>query len=82
MAWLYETASTDQNGHFAIKGVRPGEYKIYAWEEVEYGAYQDPDFVKPHESAGVDISAKAGGHDTIQLAVIPAEDIASQKTQQ
>lgn len=82
ITWLYKTASTDQNGHFAIKGVRPGEYKIYAWEEVEYGAYQDPDFVKPHESAGADISAKASGHDTIQLAVIPAEDTASQKTQQ
>lgn len=81
IAWLYKTASTDQNGHFAIKGVRPGEYKIYAWEEVEYGAYQDPDFVKPHESAGVDISAKPNGHDTIQLAVIPAEDTAGQKSQ-
>ncbi len=81
IAWLYKTASTDQNGHFTMKGVRPGEYKIYAWEEVEYGAYQDPDFVKPHESAGVDISAKPSGHDTIQLAVIPAEDIAEQKNQ-
>ena len=30
----------------------PGEYKVYAWEDVEMGAYMDPDFMKPIESKG------------------------------
>ncbi len=79
LTWLYKTASTDQNGRFTVKGVRPGEYKIYAWEEVEQGAYMDPDFVKPHESAGESVSVKDGAQATVQLKAIPAETSGNEK---
>jgi hypothetical protein len=68
------TASTDQNGHFIIKGIAPGEWKIYAWEEIEAGAEEDPDFMKPHESQGESVSIKERGHETVQLKVIPTEN--------
>ena len=80
LAWLYKTASTDQNGRFTVKGVRPGEYKIYAWEEVEQGAYMDPDFVKPHESAGEAVSIKDSAQATVQLKAVPAESSGNDKT--
>jgi len=69
---LYKSATTDQNGHFAIKGIKPGEYKLFAWEEVESGAYMDPDFLKPHESAGEAVSIKENARETVQLKSIPA----------
>ncbi len=75
----YKTADADQSGHFSIKGVAPGEYKIYAWEDIEDGAYEDPDFMKPHESAGQSVSIKEGAHETVQLKSIPAESAASEK---
>jgi hypothetical protein len=71
--WLFQTSETDQSGHFTIRGVKPGDYKIYAWESVESGAYQDRDFVKPHESAGEALSIKERAHETVQLKLIPAE---------
>jgi hypothetical protein len=70
---LFKTANTDQNGHFTIRGVRPGEYKLFAWEMVESGAYQDPDFLKPYESAGEAVSVKERSHETVQLKLIPAQ---------
>ena len=70
-------ASTDQNGHFIIKGIAPGEWKVYAWEEIESGAYEDPDFMKPHESQGESVSIKERGHETVQLKLIPAETTAA-----
>jgi protocatechuate 3,4-dioxygenase beta subunit len=76
---LYKTANTDQNGHFIIKGISPGEYKIYAWEDLEQGAYEDPDFVKPHESAGETVNIKERSHETVQLKAIPAESTGNQK---
>ena len=79
---FYKTIDTDQNGHFAIKGVAPGEYKIYAWEDIEEGAYQDPDFIKPHESAGETVSVKELAHETVQLRVIPAETTGNQKLEE
>jgi hypothetical protein len=78
ISWLYRLANTDQNGHFTIKGVRPGEYKIYAWEDLEPGAQQDPDFVKRHESAGEAVSVKESSHETVQLKIVPAENNATQ----
>jgi hypothetical protein len=63
----YKTTTTDQNGRFIIKGVPPGEYKIYAWEEMEGRAFEDPDFMKPHESEGEAVSFKEGSHETVQL---------------
>ena len=81
VSWMYKVASTDQNGRFSIKGVRPGKYKLYSWEDMEPGAYQDPDYVKPHESAGESVEVKEGGHDTVQLKVVPAENSANQSAQ-
>jgi hypothetical protein len=78
ISWLYKTANTDQNGHFTIKGVRPGEYKAYAWEDIEQGAQQDPDFMKPHESAGEAVSIKAGSHEMVQLKAIAADNAGTQ----
>jgi hypothetical protein len=69
----YKTADADQNGRFSVKGVAPGEYKIYAWEDIEEGAYEDPDFMKPHESDGHALSIKERAHETVQIKVIPAE---------
>ena len=39
---LYRTAATDAMGRVHLDGVPPGDYKAFAWEEVENGAWQDP----------------------------------------
>ncbi|HYL77225.1 MAG TPA: carboxypeptidase regulatory-like domain-containing protein [Bryobacteraceae bacterium] len=77
--WLYKTANTDQNGHFTMKGLRPGKYTIYAWEDIEQGAYQDADFVKPHESSGEKVTIEQSAHSTVQLKVVPAEKSGNEK---
>jgi len=46
---LYRTERTDQHGLFKIKQVAPGDYALYSWDEVEDGAWEDPDFIKPFE---------------------------------
>jgi hypothetical protein len=73
LSYLYKSATTDQNGHFTIKGIKPGEYKVFAWEEMELGAYMDPDFLKPHESAGEAVSIKEDARESLQVKAIPAE---------
>jgi hypothetical protein len=32
---------TTDDGSFTIGGLAPGEYKLYAWEDVESGVWQD-----------------------------------------
>jgi Carboxypeptidase regulatory-like domain len=70
---LYKSATTDQYGKFILRGVAPGEYKLFAWKEVERNAWEDPDFLQPFESKGVDVTAEENGHVTVALKLIPTE---------
>lgn len=70
LQYLYKQANTDQNGHFSIQGVAPGEYKLFAWDDIEPGAYQDPEFVKQYENAGETVAVKEGAKETKDLKLI------------
>jgi hypothetical protein len=70
---LYRTASTDAMGRFHIEGVPPGDYRVFAWEEVETGAWQDPDFIRQFEDRGRPIRIDEGGSSNIELRLIPAQ---------
>lgn len=49
---LFKTATTDQTGHYAIRGIPPGDYKLFAWETLESFGYFDPEVLKQSESQG------------------------------
>ena len=51
----------------------PGEYRAYAWEEAEYGAWMDPDFMKLQEGRGETVSLPEGARQAIQVNLIPAD---------
>jgi len=69
---MYKTTSTDSEGHFAVKGLPPGDYKIFALEGFEKDAWLDPDFFKPFEDRGTSIKIGEGKVSTLEapLSVI------------
>jgi hypothetical protein len=71
---LFKMAMSDTTGHFSITGVAPGEYKLFAWEQIEEGAYQDPEFLKPYENQGEAVTMREGSRETAQLKVISSAD--------
>ena len=64
---------TDDNGILAAKGLKPGDYKILAWEDVESGAPQDPDFLQQFEKEMKSVKLDASGHEAVQLKAIAAQ---------
>ena len=70
---FYRTTTSDLAGLFTFKSVVPGEYRVYAWEDAEYGAWMDPDFLKPLESRGEAVSVTEGGRPAVQVNLIPAD---------
>ncbi len=66
----FRSAFTKVDGKFSIPTVEPGEYKVYAWRDVEPGAAQDPDFRKPFEDRAVVVKMDSNGHQTIALKAI------------
>jgi len=63
--------STDQHGRFTIRGVAPGSYTLYAWQDLEEGVYRDPDFLKSQEASGTAVKVEEGSHQKIELKVSP-----------
>jgi protocatechuate 3,4-dioxygenase beta subunit len=68
---LYKVVTTDNAGRFRITGVTPGDYELFAWENVESGAWQDPAFIAAYENAGRPIHLYEGSSENVQLQVIP-----------
>lgn len=62
---LYREAASSTDGSFRLMNLRPGSYRIYAWENVEPGAHQDPDFLKPFESRSSPVSVTSGANITV-----------------
>ena len=71
----YKFVASDQNGAFSLTDLTPGEYKAYAWEDIEIGAYMDPDFMKPIEEKGEAVSLQEGQQKTLTLKVIPVSPL-------
>ncbi|MGC2449198.1 MAG: carboxypeptidase-like regulatory domain-containing protein, partial [Candidatus Sulfotelmatobacter sp.] len=62
---------SDQTGRFSLRGLRPGDYTVYAWESVEGEAYFNPEFLKNFEGQGSALHVSEGEHKSLELHVIP-----------
>lgn len=71
--WLFKSATTDQFGRFTLRGIAPGEYKLFAWNDVEPGAYQDPEFLRRYEEKGKLVHIDEASRVTTELKLIPVQ---------
>src|SRR5262249_2741345 len=68
---LYYAAGSDPSGRVHFGSVAPGEYRIFAWDDVPGDAWQDPDFLRPYEGSGKPVRIMEGTNGNIELRVIP-----------
>jgi hypothetical protein len=69
---LYVVGTSDASGRFTLRGVAPGEYKVFAWESIPAFAYQNSTFIAKHEERGNLVNVGQSGTATVELTVIPA----------
>jgi hypothetical protein len=68
---LFRPSRADQNGHFTMRTIAPGDYKLLAWEDIEPGAYYDPDFIRKYEALGTPVKITESGRLTVETKVLP-----------
>jgi len=68
----HKYTSTDDQGRFEIGSVPPGEYKLFAWEEMEKLGWQEPSIVRPYEGRGTLVRIEEGKKTTVEIPSIPA----------
>ncbi|MBV9761797.1 MAG: carboxypeptidase regulatory-like domain-containing protein [Acidobacteriaceae bacterium] len=66
----YPSVLADDRGGFEFGGVRPGAYKIFAFEDVEPFAWLDPGFLKSVDALGQEITLGEGDNPKARLTVI------------
>jgi len=66
----YGKTVSDQTGRFSLRTLRPGEYTLFAWENVEGEEYFDPEFLKSYEGQGSSLHVSEGERKSLQLQVI------------
>jgi hypothetical protein len=67
--------AVDGDGNFRIGGLRPGKYKLFAWEEVDDDLWQDPDFLRNYESRAAEITLGPRETQSAQVRVITVESM-------
>jgi hypothetical protein len=71
--YFYSTTTSDQYGNFNFSRVTPGDYDVYAFEDVQYGQWFDPEFMKQYQGKGETLTAKEAVPVTVKLNMIPAK---------
>jgi hypothetical protein len=70
---FYKTAISQPDGRFEITGISPGDYKLFAWDEIEPGAYADPAFLQKYEAQGTTVRIREGAAEAVSLRLLPGE---------
>jgi len=70
---LESVRTADESGMLSLKGLKPGSYRVVAWEDVDPDLLWDPDYVRRFENEGKGVKVEASGHEAIQLKAIPAQ---------
>ena len=68
---LHRVTLTDTSGKFRFQNVTPGAYKIFAFDQIEAGAWEDPTLMQGYEGGGQTIRVLESSRQNLELKVIP-----------
>jgi hypothetical protein len=72
---MYKVTNTTERGLFTLKGVPPGSYKLFAFQEIEPFEWLDPEELKLVEDMGLSITVAEGESALRDIVAIPPETL-------
>jgi hypothetical protein len=67
---IYQQVETDRQGHFAMRGLNPGEYQVFTLDDPA-DDITDPDFVSAHEALSQSVKLDPGERKGVVLKLAP-----------
>ena len=71
------TTNSDEHGRYTFTGVKPGVYKVLAWEKVNAGAVQNRDTLRQFDAQATEVEVHATTTATAPVSIISASAAAS-----
>jgi hypothetical protein len=78
---LFQSVRSSANGKYEFRGVAPGNYLLFSWDNIEEHEWDDPEFLKPFKSQGVSMRVTEGETKTADLTVIRTKNEEETKPQ-
>jgi hypothetical protein len=69
----YRAAVSGPDGAFTIPGIVPGDYRLFAWENLEPNAYLNVEFMRSYLDLGTLLRVDPGQTRSVPLRLIPSE---------
>jgi Carboxypeptidase regulatory-like domain len=70
---LFKNTATDQNGQFSMRGIAPGDYELFAWDDIEPGMWWDSEFLNHYEDQGQKVTIEANTRVSSTLHLISTD---------
>ena len=67
---LYRTSVADQNGVFNLRSVASGNYRLFAWREIDGGAYRNAEFMMKYDGQGTPVKVTSGAKLTVNTPIM------------
>jgi hypothetical protein len=66
----YDRATIDSKGRFTFSGIAPGEYRVFAFEQLADGAEQNPQFIARYETLGQSVTVSSSTTKEMRLRLL------------
>lgn len=67
---FYAVTGVDEKDAFHFRGLTPGVYKLYAFDDMEQGAWMDPNFLTPFAGQGTEVELQEGPNAAVSVPLI------------
>jgi hypothetical protein len=67
---LFKNVTTSPTGEFKLQGLTPGNYTLFAWQEVENGSWLNAEFMRNLEERGRAVVVLEGSARRVELQAI------------
>ena len=68
---LYFMGRSDSTGAFSIRGIAPGDYKMFAWDVMPPGANTNAAFLEKYEERGIAVTIAPSAKVTSKVTTVP-----------
>lgn len=67
---LFRNTTTANDGRYEFRGIPPGNYKVFAWEDIEAKSWLEPAYLRVFEDLGKLVAVGEGSSETVDVTAI------------